>query len=60
MDKDRIAGSVKEIKGSVKEFVGKATGDAKLQTDGKTDVIEGKVQNAVGRAKDMARNALAK
>jgi len=31
MDKDRIAGSAKKIKGSVKETIGKATGDTKLQ-----------------------------
>jgi uncharacterized protein YjbJ (UPF0337 family) len=39
MDKDRIAGSAKEIKGSVKETVGKAAGDAKLQSDGKADTV---------------------
>ena len=35
MDKDRIAGAAKEIKGSVKENIGKAVGDARLQSDGK-------------------------
>jgi len=60
MDKDRIAGSAKEIKGSVKEIIGKATGDAKLQTDCKTDKLEGKFQNAVGGAKDTVRDALKK
>jgi uncharacterized protein YjbJ (UPF0337 family) len=43
MDKDRIAGAVKEIKGSIKETVGKATGDAKLEVEGKADKVEGKV-----------------
>jgi uncharacterized protein YjbJ (UPF0337 family) len=42
MDKDRIAGSAKEIKGAVKQVVGKAVGDAKLQSEGKADKIEGK------------------
>ena len=37
MDKDRIAGTAKEIMGSVKETIGKAVGDAKLQSDGKAD-----------------------
>jgi uncharacterized protein YjbJ (UPF0337 family) len=58
MDKDRIAGSAKEIKGSVKQAVGKALGDAKLQSEGKADKAEGKVQNAVGGLKDTVRNAL--
>jgi uncharacterized protein YjbJ (UPF0337 family) len=44
MDKDRIAGSAKEVKGKVKEVAGKATGDAKLQAKGKADKAEGKVQ----------------
>ena len=35
MDKDRIAGAAKGIKGSVKETIGKLVGDAKLQSDGK-------------------------
>ena len=33
MDKDRIAGAAKEVKGSVKEVMGKVVGDAKLQSD---------------------------
>jgi len=33
MNKDRIAGAAKEIKGSVKETIGKAVGDAKVQSD---------------------------
>jgi uncharacterized protein YjbJ (UPF0337 family) len=52
MNKDRIAGAAKEAKGSVKETVGKAVGDRKMQSDGKADKVEGKVQNAVGGLKD--------
>jgi hypothetical protein len=37
MDKNRIAGSIKEIEGAAKVAVGKVIGDAKLQSDGKTD-----------------------
>jgi uncharacterized protein YjbJ (UPF0337 family) len=55
MDKDRIAGAAKEIKGSVKEAIGKAVGDAKLQSDGKADKVKGKVQNAVGSLKDALK-----
>jgi uncharacterized protein YjbJ (UPF0337 family) len=55
MDKDRIAGSAKQIKGSVKETVGKATGDAKLESEGKADKVAGKIQNAVGGIKDTLR-----
>jgi uncharacterized protein YjbJ (UPF0337 family) len=55
MDKDRIAGAAKEIKGSVKEAIGKAVGDAKLQSDGKAEKVKGKVQNAVGGLKDALK-----
>jgi uncharacterized protein YjbJ (UPF0337 family) len=60
MDKDRIAGSAKVIKGSVKEAIGKVTGDAKLETEGTADKVEGKVQNVVGGVKDTVRDALKK
>ena len=56
MDKDRIAGSAKEIKGSIQEKIGKATGDAKLEAEGKADKVEGKIQNAVGGPKDALKN----
>ena len=58
MDKDRIAGAAKQAKGSVKEAVGKVTGDAKTQAEGAADKTEGKVQNAVGGLKDKAREVL--
>ncbi|MGC2202369.1 MAG: CsbD family protein [Stellaceae bacterium] len=55
MDKDRIAGAAKKIKGSIKEIIGKATGDAKLEAGGKADKVEGKVQNAIGGLKDTLK-----
>jgi uncharacterized protein YjbJ (UPF0337 family) len=58
MDKDRIAGAAKQIKGKVKEGAGELTGDAKLNAEGKADQVEGKVQNTVGGLKDKAREAL--
>ena len=55
MDKDRIVGSAKQVKGAVKEVVGKAVGDTKLELEGKADKIEGKVQNAIGGLKDTLK-----
>ena len=60
MDKDRIAGAAHEVKGVVKEAMGKAVGDAKLQSDGQTEKAAGKVQNAVGSVKDALRDVLKK
>ena len=55
IDRDRIAGSAKVVKGKVKEAVGKAVGDRKLKSRGKVDKIEDKIQNAVGGLKDTLR-----
>ena len=55
-DHDRIEGAAKNIGGKIKEGVGKVTGDTKMQAEGKADQVEGKVQNAVGGAKDSLRD----
>ena len=55
MDKDRVVGSAKNIKGTVKQMVGKAVGDAKLESKGRADKIGGKVQNAFGGLKDTLK-----
>ena len=57
MDKNRIEGSIKEIKGAAKETIGKVDGDAKLQSEGKADKEAGKLQNAVGGLTDAVRDA---
>ena len=56
MDKDRIVGSAKQVKGAIKEAVGKVTGDAKLQLDGKAEQAAGKTQNIVGSIKDALKS----
>jgi len=55
MDKDRIAGSAKQVKGGIEEAAGKVLGDAKLVADGKSHKVEGKIQNAVGSLKDAIK-----
>jgi uncharacterized protein YjbJ (UPF0337 family) len=52
MDKDRIEGSAKQVKGKIKETVGKALGDSKLTVEGKKDKVDGKIQNAIGSIRD--------
>ena len=56
-DEDRVEGSAKNLKGSVKETAGKALGDSKLEAEGKGDKVAGKVQNAVGGIKDAVKDA---
>ena len=60
VDENRVKGAWDQAKGAVKEGAGKLTGDAKLEAEGKADKVAGKVQNAVGGAKDAARDALKK
>jgi uncharacterized protein YjbJ (UPF0337 family) len=57
MNKERIEGSFDQAKGKVKEGIGKATGDAKLESEGKADQVAGKVENAIGGAKDAIKDA---
>jgi uncharacterized protein YjbJ (UPF0337 family) len=56
MDKDRVEGAAHQAKGSVKEAVGKVTGDKKTQAEGAGEKAAGKVQNAAGGAKDAAKD----
>ena len=55
IDKDRIAGSAKQVEGDIMEAAGKVLGDAKLVADGESEKVEGKVQNAVGGIKDAVQ-----
>ena len=57
MDKDRVAGSARKAKGSIKEAIGKVTGDSKTQAEGAAEKTAGRAQNAAGGVKDTVRNA---
>lgn len=56
--KDEIKGVAKQARGHLKDAIGKATGDEKLRADGAADKVEGKVQEAAGKVKQAARDAL--
>ena len=55
MNKDRIEGAAKQVKGSIEEGVGKLVGDEKLIAEGRADKAEGKIQNTIGGAKDALK-----
>ena len=55
VDKNRVIGSAKGAKGTVKQVIGKVIGDAKLEAEGTADKAEGKVQNAIGGLKDALK-----
>lgn len=60
MDKNRIEGTTKQAKGSVKEAIGKLTGDKKTQLEGAVEKQIGKAQVKAGEATDNVRAALKK
>ena len=60
MDKDRIKGSAKQVKGSAKEAIGKITGNKRTEAEGATEKATGKVQGGVGKAKDAVRDTFKK
>jgi uncharacterized protein YjbJ (UPF0337 family) len=60
VDHDRVEGSMEQAKGSIKEGFGKATGDQKTEAEGTAQKAAGKVQSAVGGAKDAVREAVKK
>lgn len=55
MDKDRIEGKGRQIKGKIKDAFGGATDDGSLQAKGKVDKVVGKVQEGFGKVKDEIR-----
>lgn len=60
MHKDNIEGAAKEAIGSIKEGVGKLTGNERLQAEGMAEKTAGKIEKGVGDLKDAARDALKK
>jgi uncharacterized protein YjbJ (UPF0337 family) len=47
-DKERIEGADDKFEGEVKEDVGKAFGDRKLEIEGKGDKIKGDIREGIG------------
>lgn len=47
MNENRIKGDARQVKGSIKEAIGKITGDRKTQAEGAAEKMGGKVQSSV-------------
>ena len=54
MNKERLKGEWKQLKGKAKEQWGKLTDDDLATIDGQRDQLVGKVQEAYGRTKEEA------
>ena len=52
MNKDTVAGAIKETGGKIRKEIGKITGDTESQARGTADEVSGNVQKNVGKFKD--------
>ncbi len=55
MDRDHVESASREVTGSVKEAIGKITGDTRLQAEGRTDKAQARAVHDAGRAADTSR-----
>jgi uncharacterized protein YjbJ (UPF0337 family) len=51
--KDKAQGTFHEVKGQVKEKVGRATNNPDLEAEGRVEKIAGKVQRKIGQVKKV-------
>ncbi len=54
---DKIKGMANEAAGNVKQAVGRATGNDRLQAEGLAQERKGEAQQIVGKAKDAVKEA---
>jgi uncharacterized protein YjbJ (UPF0337 family) len=57
MSKEGIEGATQKGVGAIKETVGKAIGNTKLQAEGMADKVAGSAKEAFGKAKDAVHKA---
>jgi uncharacterized protein YjbJ (UPF0337 family) len=60
MDADRMKGAKDQATGSVKEAIGKVTGDKQAEAEGKAEKAGGAALSEAGKARDAARETHSK
>ncbi len=60
MSKKMTNGKAKQVKGSVKEALGKVIGNAQLEAEGTVEKVEGEVEERAGRAQEVAEDVAKK
>jgi uncharacterized protein YjbJ (UPF0337 family) len=58
VNKDQVKGVGKQVKGSVKETVGRVTGNRRTEAEGAAEKTVGKVQKGYGDVKEKVKGAL--
>jgi uncharacterized protein YjbJ (UPF0337 family) len=56
MDKNRVEGEAMQLKGSVREAIGKVTGNRMTQAEGAAEKLAGRMQAKLGEAVDALRD----
>jgi uncharacterized protein YjbJ (UPF0337 family) len=51
--KDEVAGKIHEVKGAVKEKLGKLTNNPDLEAEGQVEKVAGKVQRKIGEVEKV-------
>jgi len=51
--KDNAEGKMHQAKGKIKETVGKAVGNRDLETEGKLEILDGKIQEKLGQVEKV-------
>jgi uncharacterized protein YjbJ (UPF0337 family) len=59
MDRDRVEGTARNVGGKIEEGLGRATGDARTQIEGKMEQVAGAAQDLYGQARESAGEAAA-
>jgi len=57
MDREHVKGTAEKVKGTIKDTAGKATGDKRLQSEGKFDKAKGSAHNVAGDVKDAVKQS---
>ena len=52
---DKAEGKWHEVKGNIKQVVGKAVGNRDLEAEGKDEKFDGKIQEKIGEIKDVLK-----
>jgi uncharacterized protein YjbJ (UPF0337 family) len=51
--KDNAEGKLHQVKGKIKETVGKGVGNRDLEAEGKVEILDGKVQEKLGQVEKV-------
>ena len=60
MNQNTAEGQLKEVKGSIKEALGKVVGSDSLEAEGATEKVVGRVQKETGKRQEAADDAMGK